>query len=59
METTDILRNRSFDKLLTIDNKDYLSAHYELVNASLVSQVIANKRRNRFKIKKPGFITCI
>ena len=38
METTDILRNNIIDKLLTIDNKDYLSAIYQLVNASTVSQ---------------------
>ena len=38
METTDILRNSIIDKLLTIDNKDYLSALYQLVNASSVSQ---------------------
>lgn len=38
MDTTDILRNNIIDKLLTIDNKDYLSALYELVNSSSVSQ---------------------
>ena len=38
METTDILRNNIIDKLLTIDNKDYLSALYHLVNSSSVSQ---------------------
>ena len=38
MNTTDILRNSIIDKLLTIDNKDYLSALYQLVNSSSVSQ---------------------
>jgi hypothetical protein len=37
MSTTDILRNNIIDKLLTINNKDYLSALYELVNSSSVS----------------------
>ena len=34
MNTTDILRNNIIDKLLTINNKDYLIALYELVNKS-------------------------
>ncbi|HLN73662.1 MAG TPA: hypothetical protein VK205_10230 [Prolixibacteraceae bacterium] len=38
MDSTDILRNSIIDKLLTIDNKDYLSALYELINSSKVSQ---------------------
>lgn len=38
METTDILRNNIIDKLLTIDNKDYLFALYQLVNSSSVGQ---------------------
>jgi hypothetical protein len=37
MDATDILRNSIIDKLLTIDNKDYLSALYELINSSKVS----------------------
>jgi hypothetical protein len=37
MSTTDILRNNIIDKLLTINNKDYLSALYHLVNSSSVS----------------------
>lgn len=37
MSTTDILRNNIIDKLLTITNKDYLSALYQLVNSSSVS----------------------
>ena len=36
MNTTDILRNNIIDKLLTITNKDYLSALYQLVNSSSV-----------------------
>ena len=40
MDTNDILRNNIIDKLMTIDNKDYLSALYQLVNASNVSQDI-------------------
>lgn len=36
MSTTDILRNNIIDKLLTITNKDYLSALYHLVNSSSV-----------------------
>lgn len=36
MRTTDILRNNIIDKLLTINNKDYLSALYQLVNKSSV-----------------------
>jgi len=38
MSTTDILRNSIIDKLLTIDNSDYLSALYQLVTSSSVSQ---------------------
>jgi len=38
MSTTDILRNDIIDKLLTISNKDYLSALYQLVNSSSVGQ---------------------
>ncbi|MCL4481173.1 MAG: hypothetical protein M1445_00885 [Bacteroidetes bacterium] len=38
MGTTDILRNDIIDKLLTISNKDYLSALYQLVNSSSVDQ---------------------
>ena len=34
MNTTDILRNNIIDKLLTINNKDYLIALYKLVNMS-------------------------
>lgn len=37
MSTTDMLRNNIIDKLLTITNKDYLSALYQLVNSSSVS----------------------
>jgi hypothetical protein len=37
MSTTDILRNSIIDKLLTISNKDYLSALYQLVNSSSIS----------------------
>jgi len=36
MSTTDILRNNIIDKLLTINNRDYLSALYQLVNSSSV-----------------------
>ena len=38
MSTTDMLRNDIIDKLLTISNKDYLSALYQLVNSSSVCQ---------------------
>jgi hypothetical protein len=38
MSTTDSLRNNIIDKLLTITNKDYLSALYQLVNSSSVDQ---------------------
>lgn len=38
MKPIDILRNNSLDKLLTSDNKDYLSAIYQLVNSSSISQ---------------------
>lgn len=37
MDTTDILRNSIIDKLLTIDNKEYLSALYQLINSSSIS----------------------
>lgn len=37
MDSSDILRNNIIDKLLTITNKDYLSALYQLVNSSSVS----------------------
>ena len=38
MGTTNMLRNDFIDKLLTISNKDYLSALYQLVNSSSVDQ---------------------
>jgi hypothetical protein len=38
MSTTDLIRNNIIDKLLTISNEDYLSALYQLVNASSVGQ---------------------
>ena len=38
--TTDILRNNIIDKLLTINNKDYLSALYQLVNKSSIDNDI-------------------
>jgi len=38
MDSTDMLRNDIIDKLLTISNKDYLSALYQLVNSSSVDQ---------------------
>ena len=38
MSTTDILRNNIIDKLLTISNKDYLSALYQLVKTSAVDK---------------------
>jgi hypothetical protein len=38
MSTTDMLRNDIIDKLLTISNKNYLSALYQLVNSSSVDQ---------------------
>jgi len=34
MRMTDVLRNNIIDKLLTITNKDYLSALYHLVNTN-------------------------
>ncbi|MBW8334374.1 MAG: hypothetical protein K0M40_20325 [Prolixibacteraceae bacterium] len=37
MSTSDIIRNNIIDKLLTITNKDYLSALYQLVNSSSVN----------------------
>lgn len=40
MSTTDILRNDIIDKLLTINNKDYLSALYQLVSTSSVDSDI-------------------
>jgi hypothetical protein len=40
MRTTDVLRNNIIDKLLTITNKDYLSALYHLVNTSAVDKDI-------------------
>ena len=38
MNATDILRNNIIDKLLTITNKDYLSALYQLVNSSAIDK---------------------
>ena len=38
MTPSDILRNNIIDKLLTITNKDYLSALYKLVNSSVVEK---------------------
>jgi len=40
MSTTDILRNNIIDKLLTITNKDYLSALYKLINTNSVEKDI-------------------
>ena len=40
MDTTDILRNNIIDKLLTITNRDYLTALYQLVNSSSVDNDI-------------------
>ena len=40
MNTTDALRNNIIDKLLTITNKDYLTALYKLVNSSAVDKDI-------------------
>jgi hypothetical protein len=40
MSTTDILRNDIIDKLMTINNKDYLSALYQLVSTSSVDSDI-------------------
>lgn len=40
MSATDILRNNIIDKLLTISNKDYLSALYQLVKTSAVDKDI-------------------
>jgi len=40
MSATDILRNDIIDKLLTINNKDYLSALYQLVSTSSVDSDI-------------------
>jgi hypothetical protein len=42
MRTTDIIRNNIIDKLLTITNKDYLSALYQLVNTSSVDKDIVD-----------------
>lgn len=42
MDTTDILRNNIIDKLLTIDNRDYLTALYQLINSSSVGPDIVN-----------------
>ena len=38
MRTADILRNNIIDKLLTISNKDYLAALYQVVNTSFVGK---------------------
>jgi hypothetical protein len=40
MNRADILRNNIIDKLLTISNKDYLSALYQLVENSSVDNDI-------------------
>jgi hypothetical protein len=40
MNRADILRNNIIDKLLTISNKDYLSALYQLVQSSSVDNDI-------------------
>jgi len=37
MKAADNIRNSIIDKLLTISNKDYLSALYQLINNSTVS----------------------
>jgi len=38
INSVDILRNNIIDKLLTISNKDYLSALYRLLNSSIVTK---------------------
>lgn len=40
MNRADILRNNIIDKLLTISNKDYLSALYKLIESSAVDNDI-------------------
>ncbi|HPS46223.1 MAG TPA: hypothetical protein PKZ43_02265 [Bacteroidales bacterium] len=40
MNTSDILRNNIIDKLMTISNKDYLSALFKLINSSTVDKDI-------------------
>ena len=40
MSATDNIRNSIIDKLLTISNKDYLSALYQLVSTSAVNDDI-------------------
>ncbi|MFA6924845.1 MAG: hypothetical protein WC223_11405 [Bacteroidales bacterium] len=40
MNTADILRNSIIDKLLTISNRDYLSALFQLVNSSTTDKDI-------------------
>jgi len=38
MSTTDILRNNIIDKLLTITNREYLSALYKLINVNTIEK---------------------
>jgi hypothetical protein len=38
MSTTDILRNDIIDKLLTINDKEYLEALHHLVSSSFINQ---------------------
>lgn len=40
MNAVDILRNNIIDKLLTITNKDYLSALFQLVNTNPIEKDI-------------------
>ena len=40
MNATDNIRNSIIDKLLTISNKDYLSALYQLVSSSTVGEEV-------------------
>ena len=38
MNSSDVIRNNIIDKLLTISNKEYLTALYKLVNSSTVEK---------------------
>jgi len=42
MSVADNIRNNIIDKLLTISNKEYLSALYQLVNSSAVDDDVVN-----------------
>lgn len=54
MTSADNIRNSIIDKLLTISNKDYLSALYQLVSTSKVEEEIIQLSEAQILMMKAG-----